>query len=352
MTLSFECAIRSDKDTIIFPAWDYDMIYTFDLNSGKCKCLEGYLPEKVFNGPKYGAICECKRRFIILAPLFSGRVYIHDLKEHHGTYIDLKSNVKMENWFFESFVYENYVYMLPGNYDAIVKINLLTNETIYYRDIVSDIREKGNSEICFRHGYALYNNYAFVPCFMSDAILKINLRNDEFKIISTRKHNLLMMRGIEKYAYALASDGNVLKINLSNDEINVISKLNIDNTCLLPYSELAICKDKIVIFPWKGDKIYILSLRGGYQWDEIRVGNLQCLCSISDLSNVFAYSYNKRKMLQINIETSKVEKFYPIYDDEKTNIDFKVRHSYFNNNILYERNANSISEYIKFIQTI
>lgn len=348
--LSFECAVMNGENEIIFPVWDYDMIYRLNLNNGESRCLEGYVPEGVFNGPKYGAVCKYKNSLLIFAPSYSERVYIYDLGNNHGRYIELTTNKEKQYLFFDSFVYGDFVYLLPGRYGAIVKINLITDEVIYYEEIIDEVKKlREDKGLYFRHGCAVVGNYAYAPCHRTGTVVRINLTDDEFEMININndRYKFTSMCVNDNEVFALDVTGRLIRINFDEGEAQEVFSPEYMTEREAPYLDVCSCGNSIVELPRQMEFIHILNKSDEIYYDEkLYCGRIRCFGATTSGKYVYAYSYEYKQVFQISPERGEIVKKFALKPAKDEKMEFELRHYSHQSDLFVERDYKSLNGYI------
>lgn len=351
--LSFECAVMNGENEIIFPVWDHDSIYRLNLGNGESSCLEGYISERIYNGPKYGSICKYKNSLLIFAPSCSECVYIYDLENNQGRYIQLKPNKEKQDNFFESFVYGNYAYLLPGRYGAVVKINLITDEVIYYEEIIDEVKKlRKDKGYYFRHGCAVVGNCAYAPCHRTGTVVRINLINDEFELIDidNDRYRFTSMCANDNEVYVLDVTGKLIRISSGVGESQEVFSPGYVTEVKAPYLDVLSCGNSIVELPRQMNYIHILNKSDGIYHDKkLYCGKMQCFGATTSAKYVYAYSYEYKQVFQISPEKGEIVKKFVIKPAKDENMKFELRHYSHQNDLFVERDDKSLKEYIDYL---
>ena len=97
MKISFETAGWLNGK-LIFPVWDYDAIFLYDIITDKIENYENYNLIEFSNGPKYGSIVVWNNQ-IILCPLYSEDVVILQNNSDYVRRIKIKTSESPKDLF-------------------------------------------------------------------------------------------------------------------------------------------------------------------------------------------------------------------------------------------------------------
>ena len=354
MSLSFGCAIMNGENEMIFPIKEYDMIYRFNTVNGECRCLEGYVPEGGFTGAKYGSICKCQDRYLILAPSFSNRVYIHDMYENEGRYITLRDCKVNSELFMDSCVYGDCVYLLPRGYDAIVKIDLLTNQVVYYDEMIKEMKDKVKHKMYFWRGSVTAGDYLYAPFYRTNVILKMNLKDDTYCLVKSddETDQFVCMCSVSDNIYVMSSDGKISVFDLERGVFNTgFTPDDSVRTSDVAYASLCTCKDFIAEFSCCNSKINILSTSGreiNYV-NSINNRESQWFSPVASSEYVYAFAHGEKVLYKIDIEKAQVIEKIKVSGDKNENIDFKSKYFDNQNDTYFERDGASVNKFIDFL---
>lgn len=354
MSLSFGCAIMNGENEMIFPIKEYDMIYRFNTVDGESRCLEGYVPEGVFAGAKYGSICKCQDRYLILAPSFSNRVYIHDMYENEGRYITLRDCKVNSELFMDSCVYGDCVYLLPRRYDAIVKINLLTNQVSYYDEMIKEMKNKVNYKMYFWRGSVTAGDYLYAPFYRTNVILKMNLKDDSYSLVKSGDDTdqFVYMCNTDNNLFVMSYDGKISFYDIDRDIFitrytpgDVMENGDFVYTSLCAYknyiAEFSCCYNRINILSTAGNNIHFVK--------SICSEDSQWFSPIASTKYIYAYAHKEKVLYKIDVEEARVVDKINIPTDKNEKIDFKVKHLCNQYDAYIERDNTSINKYIDFL---
>lgn len=353
MVISLETAVL-ENNNLIFPAWDYDMIYSYNIGSHQLNRIEGYNCEGTYEGPKYGSIRKYKNKLICI-PLYSEAVVVFDIDDKKSNKIKLELNNKKRDLFFESLIYNDKIYLFPGESECIVEIDLNIYKAEYYsisRSIIDKLANTNGSLV--RHGLSLREDNVFLACLNTNKLLKFNLNSKKFDFIEINEaENLTSVcdgRNTNEI-FVLTSGGAIYSVDISKNSTNIILEGTESNKALgytefqyLPHSNV------IVILPFEEKNIIMFNLLtketktipcDGYVfWSD------QCE------KNVYSYVFSEKKMIKIDTINMEIVEKFEINDND---IEFSkreniiLRHSSFNKNIYKEKEEDSLRQYIDYL---
>lgn len=352
MAISFECAVFCENEKkMIFPAWEHDMVYVMDLESKACERLNGYVSEGVFTGPKYGAIGKYKENILIFAPLFSKRVYVHDREKNSGIYLDLKGKTDQGDLFFDILVHGDYAYLLPGKYDAIVKINMTDYTVEYFSDIVQEVAKENKDGFFFRHGFVECNGKAFAACLRQNRLLQINLENEDMKLLECVEigKSFTSVCSIKDDLYVLEDKGNIYRYDACTDFWALVYEAG---ECRNQFCEIVGYGNRLIALPL-GDSKYLVLEKGtsGYVGTEYSRPEMIFFCAkLYDGRMIYSYDYANRKMKCISMEDGSILSDEPLNDGGyETEEDFLLKCSHWRyGQLLYENGKQSLEYFIKY----
>ena len=121
----------------------YNALFKIDIRKKKI-FFERVLPCNNNRGfRQYGAIASYEN-YLVIAPLRTGDILIYDMDTKELRSIPLEvdkyTDGRCFNLFFSATVYGNSVFLFPGRFQAIVKIELPSGKCTYYSDWYADIK--------------------------------------------------------------------------------------------------------------------------------------------------------------------------------------------------------------------
>lgn len=325
--ISFEDAVF-EQENIIFPAWDYDTICSYNLKTGITKKLSGYVPEDIFKQHVYGSVCKYDQSKYLFAPLFGHQILLYNAEYNKFSYIGL-DNIKDEDFklFFSTIKYKKYVYLLPGTYKSIVRFDCESETIEYFNACIDELKRfvvKGKE--FFRHGCGLIDDNLFLASRNSNHILKFNLSFNTSTLIKvgTDNYSYTAICSEGKNCWLAASNGNIIRWSSVNHDCEVIKKpedviLNED----IPYSDLLYYKDKIYVIPYSANDGIEININTGKACAlGLNDSNESIRGFFGEIYNnrLYTYSFGKRRLIEVDLLQHRLFKDYVIYEDQEEGI--------------------------------
>lgn len=349
-------------------AWVCDMffnaLFQIDLATLKLKLLAILPSEYEYGHGQYGPI-EYYDNKLIIAPKSADRILIYDLKCDSYIEIPIREYVKesFDILFFNSYIYENCLFLFPGKNRSILKLNLQTHEikTIdgWYEEIKKDIKE---NRIIFFDLLELSNGLILLTCWQSGKALKFNMKTDEFEIIIFSGLGALSgCAGRDSELWLLERDFKSLSFyNQSN-----LKKIQVslpDYQSNTGFRKIFLYNNQAFLFPLYGNMIIKLDLETGEKecvkklkmeyvsTNEIpkwSFTNMTC-CKKINSSEVLYYSVFEGKIVKYNMSTNMFFEKSADLDEEDYYTLQKYLYKKMFNRIEYEENV-GLEQYMDFI---
>ncbi len=345
------------KEAII-AAWDVNRIYKYNLEEEKCSCILEYKPKDKKIYAPYGDICKYRENRYLFSPLMSNEIFIYDMALGEFKYIPLK-NCEDTVWLDCIVPYEDYLFLIPGNYDFIVRFNCETEDVEYIEDCILTMKSKfgkTDKEI-FRHGYALLENDLYLASVgYQGIVLKINLLSFEFEFIELADNmRFTSICGGDGKIWLTTADGKIIEWCLDGNIIKpYICQENQRKDCI--YFDILKKDNYIIALPWNSKYVTVLEPDSGkiinIKLEEKLDEDMICMFGKIDKGYLYIFSHTTKKLYKICLATLKKEKEYIITEPEKDDVEFWEGYiDPMGDNTFYERNSNSLIQYIKYIQT-
>jgi hypothetical protein len=351
MKISFETAGWLNGK-LIFPVWDYDAIFLYDIITDKIENYENYNLIEFSNGPKYGSIVVWNNQ-IILCPLYSEDVVILQNNSDYVRRIKIKTSESPKDLFFESLVYNNSLYMFPGTYSSIVRIDLQTYEIQYFNDIVNKVRKKTSGNF-IRHGIVQIDKFAYFACPSINSLIKFNLDTGYGELLDVKIEDNLSSVEISNQRnkiYILTVSGHLYITDLVLNRSELLYK-STHISDKIGFSEIQFDQrnNVIVIFPFEAENIKLYDITNN-EMHTIKSGG-ETFWSSQYNGEIYAFINSENKLLKIDVANKCIKKTIVLDDDcvlMKQDKKFKLRHNKFASGYYQERDNKSLELYIKYI---
>ena len=349
MKISYECALIENGE-MIFPVWEYDAIYRYNLRSNYLELIHGYKGEVLSTNAKYGGIYRYKNT-IVLIPLWSNKVVFYDIQNENTDSVAIKSIGKEEDLFFYACIYDKYMYLFPAKYDSLVVIDLETHDIIYDYDFLLELKNNDvDGKQYYRRGGVQIGDLLYIPTTELHCITEYNLRTREYTHIRLNglDGRIVDMCEYDGNLYLLKADGTVMVWSKNQSDIKII--MNTMHPSENSYNCMLVKDGICFLFPYYEKNIIALKL-DSKEITEIRVSdeNIQTFCAFSSDNDVLFYSFSMKKTLVLNVGSLKIEKEI-IFDDINENVDFELKHTENDCKLYKEKDSKSLEQFLKFVE--
>lgn len=243
----FDIEIEGDTGWFIHAL--YPILFSYDLRTDKC-AFEAVMPVAWGNGyAAYGSVKKYKSKLVI-APRSIPWLLIYDLEDKSIDKIELDYECMSEkgtyNLFLSMYIVNDHVYLIPGRYPAVIKIDLQSKEVVYINQWYNEYtRKKGIYDSYFLPP-SNHKGWVYMPDLNTNSYIKFSIQDDSYEI-----QKVADVTGIK----AILCKDEELFLVLVNDQI-------VWNGTILPienFSDSAIqfiaCYEK---------KLFVIPLKGGY----------------------------------------------------------------------------------------
>lgn len=285
-------------------------------------------------------------------------VYEMDTKLVHKIYLD---NVKNDDFyeiykFWDSYVFQDYVYMLGFTYPAIIKLDTRTMSIEYLTDWIPFIKNRmKEKEYGYLYQGKVIGEAAWISCGWTNAMLKLNLLNDQFEYYVIPAQ----IFGCGAFSY----DGKCFwigewykrfeKILCWKPGENRIKVIEVkENTNNGPFRSIMDIGNKLLLFPYANTPIYQIEKESGI----VTISDLNQYCSIKEQWKIKALRQGDK-----NVKFVTGDSRWHEYDFEsKTHVQYdiplnnmKILMKFFSdrverNCVIYEE-KNRLDFYLKYI---
>ena len=340
----------------IIAAWDVNRIYKYDLQKQKCICISEYEPKSKKIYAPYGDIYKYRENRYLFSPLMANEILIYDTVLEKFKFIPLKS-CEETVWLDCIVPYDDFLFLIPGNYNFIVRFNCVTEDIDYVGDCVLTMKlefGKTDKEI-FRHGYALLENNLYLASVgYQGIVLKINLLSLEFEYIKLAHDvNFTSICGDNGKVWLTTADGKIVEWCLGENIIKqYICQDNQKEKCV--YFDIIKKDNYIIALPWNSKDITVLEQSTekiiNIKLEEKIDEDMICMFGKLDGDYLYTFSHTTKKLYKICLLTLKKEREYIIMEPEKDDVEFWEGYiEPLGDNTFYERNSNSLIQYINYI---
>jgi len=186
--------------------------------------------------------------------------------------------------------------------------------------------------------------------------LKINLLSFEFEFIELADNmRFTSICGGDGKIWLTTADGKIIEWCLDGNIIKpYICQENQRKDCI--YFDILKKDNYIIALPWNSKYVTVLEPDSGkiinIKLEEKLDEDMICMFGKIDKGYLYIFSHTTKKLYKICLATLKKEKEYIITEPEKDDVEFWEGYiDPMGDNTFYERNSNSLIQYIKYIQT-
>lgn len=302
-------------------------------------CVESVLP--IFEDTKdllnqYGNI-NMIGNTVCIAPRNSSRILFYDKKNKsfesalvEEEYLTEFGNMNIIN---TSFTYKDHVYLIPGLYKRIIKINIRTREIRYvdfeYDKVNLHITEP-NRVIFARN--TIVENVAYISFWQGGFVLKINLSDDSTEFVKVCDCTGLSGIAYHNKQFSLALRDNPCVLKLDED-LRLEEKISIEEKAfgnLSGISHLIDSSDFVYLIPGFGDGIIRMSRNANNikKIYDLPMEESECIktlwnpkCSVMCTKKIsdemaLAYSVMDAKIVILNLKNDEIRSFDAYVNDK------------------------------------
>lgn len=176
--IMFGYCIQKDRCIYGF-AKDFNMLCCWDVDRCQLKIL-GCIPGERFDTRSLSIKLILDGNDIYIIPFSAKKLWVYSIDSEKWESIELKDG-KTKCKFMQAFIYGEELYMIGSFYNAIVKVNTITKEIKYIREIYDIIDQKYNNknniflfDYCFKDEKTIY-----LPACLYGIVFEFNLENEE-----------------------------------------------------------------------------------------------------------------------------------------------------------------------------
>ena len=176
-------------DSILFFCNSFNALIEYDINKQKSHIIDIMPEEEIIAQALVSQLIQIDGK-IILIPLNAKKIWLYDINTKLWSGIDLYDSDKKLK-FLKAVYHERYIYILPCNYNYLVKLNV-TNWTIDYLDIFDKLPIEGKCnchQTIFRSDIAICNQVIFAASCFADVVLKYNMRDGKYEWIKLKAND-------------------------------------------------------------------------------------------------------------------------------------------------------------------
>ncbi len=327
--ISLEDFIIAGKK-MLFPVWDFDQICSYDLEKKCTTNLNKYMSSYLGRQHSYSRICNYEKDKYLFVPLSADNILLYDALNQEFDEIKIENIKKdMSCLFFEAVSYKDYIYLIPGGYDAIIRFDCKNKTVKYYNKWIDILHKNGIdfSGVYSRHGYGLIRDELYLSIHATNFILKINLSKEEAKTIRIDEKfgTCESICSDGTYCWIVTSKGIIIRFYSEGDkdhilEINQSSITDVSS----PFSEIISFHDMLYLIPYNTNNLIEVNKKT-FDKKIIEIGNINiqktaliCFCAKIYNDKLFMYSYSLKKMLVLDLLNYSFTSF-SVYEDMNNN---------------------------------
>lgn len=366
--LSFTSCIQ-DGDRIWFSADECNGLFCFDTIREE----NVYIGEFLGEGNDmylYSDIVRYQNKLVCI-PRSATSIGVYDMETSEFSSIVLEecktgqSNKK----FMQGIMYDNYIYMIPGTCEYILRMNMISGEMEYNKDwielITSDYRNE--KDIYFRYDRYIDGHTAWIPSCSASIILELNLKSFQVKIHDLSKTKLDIRRTYHHityhkgYYYLLPRQhGAIVRVSIMDGEIIEWKEYSRYpkkfKSGTYPFAFAKVIEDRFYIFPLQGNMTLELDIDSGKILESDFFAKskdgLQYHSNPWKENEKSPYIYSNSAYQFICVE-NKEKKVIPMsYPNEWDHLDSRSLRSkkVVSESILFENNITSLKRYIELVR--
>lgn len=230
--------------------------------------IEAMIPFDRNNRPfQYGFIAKVGG-ILVLAPRSSFAVLLYDIMDKTFRRIELETKtidkVEAYNLFCGVKIYGSNVYLIPGRFPGIVRLNLVSMEVTYLNDWYEPLKKKihgfDSKRVMFARCNCRVGNKLYLPCWQGNIVMVFDLEREScsFLELSTYNGNLSSICIIDNKAWLASGSSNIIvRADREGKEIDRITLEGIKDTSI---AFLAKCGQLLYVVPTYGDSLICLDL--------------------------------------------------------------------------------------------
>lgn len=306
--LSFE-TYMIDENKIWFPAFDHNGLY-FQDQTEKEAVLAGIIPnEEKYMIRLFSSMQKWKNR-IFLIPFAAQNISIYDTVRNEFQQIPLRTindfgekkhaNELAKFWCSE--LYDNYLFLFPHNYPALVIIHAETLEIEYIYDFIDDLEKQAINGEPYITDICVENGTAYCSCGCANVVIQIELRerNIKFYEIPGAVNGTNGILKIQNEIWlAPRIKGGILCFDQKKNKVSIYDQYPDGfQSKHLPFHTLFKCSNGIVLIPDLSEDFILLDAQSG------KMCSMQYLSDfISGKFEKYAYSIDKTMAYGIKGDT-------------------------------------------------
>lgn len=256
VTLTFEDAYY-DSGYIYFFAYEVNGIFRINLPDNSMEFLVSIKEYGKERRRLFGSVV-CIDKKLYFAPLSADDILIYDMVENDYRLISIdKEDYKgTDAKFYALCQYQNSLFFFPTHYPAILKLDLLSGNIMYYKNwlgLLPDYYKNGMDY--FRQSVCLRGELIIAPLCYSDDILLFDLKNNKEELvhIATERDKEYGFSGIRSdvdgYWLSSLTGKELYKWDYQSSTIKKYLLDNKNKSQEYSYVGLDYCGDKVIIRP-------------------------------------------------------------------------------------------------------
>lgn len=175
-----------DGKFLWFVSATYNALFKMDKNSWRLEFI-GQFPNERLGVPQlYRGIAKCGDK-LYFAPFVAKEAVVFNISLGRFDKIlfrnlEFRLKVTSSLMFYNAISYKHFVYFLPAYYPAIVRLDTINGELLYYSNWLNSIENAiNNPQSAYFYSYSVNNNEIILPCANANAIILFNMDTEIFK---------------------------------------------------------------------------------------------------------------------------------------------------------------------------
>lgn len=316
-----------------FPDAYTNTLYKIDLVTNAIS-VEAAIPTgNDIKDAQYGFSAKWKN-LLVLAPRSEDKIAIYNIVEKIFRTVPLDIEYmkgrKIYNLFSGIHIFQDYAYLIPGRFPAIVRLDLHTFEITYidswYKEIRNRIMEYEEERVIFARCGCRDENKLLLPCWQGSIVMEFNMETEKTNLIDLFFDDVLSEMYVNNQKMFIASRAHPVIYKCDMDG-NMLEQIELQALGETGISFLFTYRGKAIAVPVYGNRViqYDFSIREcqglielaeeeneNYYVEKIfpHVGILSCFPD--DNGNLWMYSAFNDTIVKFNMNTGNVEQMQAV----------------------------------------